>query len=147
MTREELNNNLIKCSEYNDIEGIKKYIKLGADINIIFTSYSFPKYTLLLNAVYKSDYKLIKYLLINGANPLLRSRFNRDFFFYVYQGGSSSGFKTAHITDWLKKYEIQKIIIDKYPKSYLRFKYYNQLNKKIEKEYYYLTSGYDMNLI
>lgn len=103
-------------------------------------------------AIQSDNFKLIEYLFNKGADVLtVDGSGDMNFIDYVLSTAFSLERAMSEMkedpSEWIKTYKIQKIILDRTPEAYKTFKKYDAVNEKIKKEFAYLESGTDLNLI
>jgi ankyrin repeat protein len=120
-----------------DFREIDEILDRGVDINYQ------DKYgrTPLICAARGNKIKIFKHLISKGADPFLLAG-TEDIIDYCGWRANQN-----EVYEWLNKYDTQKYLLEKHPKLYFMFKKHKILDKKIKKEYEFLTTINNLNLI
>jgi hypothetical protein len=130
--------------DIQNFEKIKHYVEQGANVNII--SNGSP---IIHKVLFEPNFKIVKYLLTNGADPLLLSFFKENFFqtIHRYSRVNKDVRDFKKIITYISNYDFQKLLITRNPKTYAALYKSEYINNKIKKEYNYLLTGNDFNLL
>lgn len=153
MTDEEqiaLDFELVYAVKYRNINDVKKFIAAGANVNV-----HIDRTNLLIIAFSNYDLKMMDYLLKIGAKPHSDNGYSLMttmlFFIPVVSDKYPFNIKTDEnknvFVKWMRSYEIQKFIIDKYPETISQFVNLKIINNEIRNEYQHLIQANELNLL
>lgn len=145
MTQEELDRRFYHFIQHNDIPNANLCLELGADINQVYLGCP-----ALFRAYFNNNINTIKFLINNGANPLLENTFYDHNFIdhaLIYFRKKNINLNHGQIETFLLQYKTQKTMIDFHPGCYVFLLENDILNSTLKEEYKHLLACHELNLL
>jgi hypothetical protein len=149
MTQIELNIELLRNIKDPNLINVKNLISQGANIN-----FSFGDCPMVTYAIFYSN-AIAKYLIENGVDLIYKSRskdFNTPFHYLYISLNMTISSKIVEknrddMREWLGKYDIQKMIIERDVRVLYEFVKYKVIHPQIKIDYQHLLTANELNLL
>jgi ankyrin repeat protein len=149
MTQQKLDKELIFYIEKNNLEKVKEFVTLGANVNIKCNIYGD---TPIICAVLNQNFEMMKYLFSKGADPTIKNESNRNIFTHAKLAVKTFNVlieqtKYSELINWIMDYSTQKELLTKYPHAIQELCKNKLLNDQIREDFKDLISGSELNLL
>jgi ankyrin repeat protein len=160
-----INDCLIEAAVLNKVEYIKELLDKGADINFKTAD----NWTPLIYAIYHNNYNATEYLIKAGADLNVKTKLGDTALIFAADNGQIEiiellinagvdldggrfiyklGFLDVKVENWLRRYDIQKLLFSTDPSIIQIFKKHSILIcRKIKKEFAHLFFANDVGLL